>query len=81
MYFCVDILHTVNSNALYINFTVMILVPHLFYLSIDNEKSTRICWWCLSLSWFNPGWQLSPSQPERWGIESEGKSEKSHGWR
>lgn len=38
MYFCVNILHTVNSNALYINFAVMILVPRLFYLAIDNRS-------------------------------------------
>lgn len=47
----------------------MILVPHLLHLPIDNEKSTRMCWWWLSLSWLNPGRQLSPSQPEGWGRE------------
>lgn len=31
----------------------MILVPHLFYLPIDNEKSAGICWWWLSLLWLS----------------------------
>lgn len=31
----------------------MILVPHLFCISVDNEKSPGICWWWLSLLWLS----------------------------